>query len=76
MISKELIEEFKLIGIDYNRVDECTIREASLAYRRVAKVLHPDKVGPEATADDIAAATTAFQALGNAYESVITFLVN
>lgn len=75
MISKELIEEFKHIGIDEDRIDACTVRDASLAYRRIAKACHPDKCGPDATRADIEAATTAFQALGKAYEAVITFLV-
>ena len=76
MISKELLEVFKHIGIEEDRIDDCTVRDASLAYRRIAKTCHPDRCGPDATEAEITDATAAFQALGNAYEAVITFLVD
>ena len=76
ILSKELLEDFKRIGIKVTDVDECTVHDAAIAYRRTAKVLHPDKVGPNATADEILASTAAFQTLGKAYKSVINYLVD
>ena len=76
MISKDLSEAFKHIGIDENGVNGCTIHDASIAYRRTAKIVHPDRLGSEATQDDIARATAAFQTLGNAYKVVVKYLVD
>ena len=76
MLSKELLEDFKRIGIEDTAVDEYTVHDAAIAYRRTAKVIYPDKVGSDATADEIATATAALQALGKAYKSVINYLVD
>ena len=45
------------LGLETNVLDTVTVNEAKEAYRIMAKVTHPDKVGPEFT--------KAFQELGN-----------
>ena len=70
MLTDKIIKDFDAIGISENRIDGCTIQIAGSSYRKKARTLHPDKVGP-----DHPDTTAAFQLLGNAYRAVLEYLV-
>ena len=65
------MDQFKddliILEIDESKSEIVTIREVIKAYRKKAFRVHPDTSGYESTAD--------FQALSNAYESTLKYLV-
>ena len=68
----DLKEELKTLRLDERELNELTIREVIVSYRKLAKEVHPDRNGPE----NIAEKTAAFQKLNNAYESVLKYLIS
>ena len=61
-------EDLKTLEVDDNiNEDNVTTRDVHKAFRKKAKVIHPDKAGAESTAD--------FQDFKNAYERALQYLV-
>ena len=65
-------DQFKLdleyLDLNDMEIGSITIRDVIVAFRKKAHELHPDKAGP--------ASTAAFQDLSNAYQRILTFLVD
>ena len=62
LTNEELMKYLGVLGIVIQIGDICSVkhRDASIAFQRLAKVLHPDKAGPDSR--------EAFQKLRDAYE--------
>ena len=58
----------RILKLEGRTVEELTIREVILAYKRLVKSVHPDTSGYESKED--------FQELGNAYEKMLEIVVN
>ena len=65
---KQFQEDLKTLGIDIKCQQDLAIRDVITAFRKKAKLLHPDKVGDKYTAE--------FQDLKLAYERTLKFLVD
>ena len=63
----QFVEDLKTLDIDVNLKDSVTIRDVITAFRKKAKVTHPDKVGDQYTAE--------FQDIRLAYERALKYLV-
>ena len=63
----QFVEDLKILDIDVNLKDSVTIRDVITAFRKKAKVTHPDKVGDQYTAE--------FQDIRLAYERALKYLV-
>ena len=64
----QFIEDLKTLNVDIKLKDSVTIRDIINAYRKKAKIIHPDKAGSDFTAE--------FQDFNNAYERALKYLVN
>ena len=68
MENNNLKEDLVILGLEERLLEDARIGEVIKAYRRKARIVHPDKAGKESTA--------AFQKLNNAYERLLAYLVN
>ena len=57
MLSQEIIDHLKVLGIKEENYETLTMDDAVKAYRKLAMTVHPDKAGKEST--------DAFQNLNN-----------
>ena len=71
-VTKKDLESF---GIDAEKLDSLTIEEVKIAYRKLAKEVHPDKADP-ADKEQVAEYTAAFQEVGNSNQRILKFLID
>ena len=74
MASEELKNAFSYLGIGEDRIESASVREVIVAFRKLAKKMHPDKVGLEKVDKD--KATAAFQILSKNYQLALTYIVD
>ena len=67
--------DFVTLGMDAEKMESLTIKEARVAYHKAAKEMHPDKADPT-NLEEVARYTAAFQNVGNCYQRILMFLVN
>ena len=68
----DLKEELMTLRLEDRDLNDLTIREVIVSYRKIAKEVHPDRNEPEKKAEK----TAEFQVLNNAYEKVLKHLVD
>ena len=61
-------KQLRVLKLEGRTVEELSIREIILAYKRLAKSVHPDTSGYDSKED--------FQELANAYEKILEVVVN
>ena len=62
------------LGLDDSTLEMVSMRAVINAWRKKSKVVHPDKAGKEKEEQE--RATSEFQALSNAYQRLLKFLVD
>ena len=63
----QIDQDLQILKLEDRNIDELSIRDVILSYRKLAKKLHPDTSGYDSKED--------FQALGNAYERILEITV-
>ena len=66
--SETVKEDLKVLKLQDKVIENLSISEVIRAYRKLARFVHPDTSGYESTAD--------FQVLGNAYERLLSIVVD
>ena len=74
-MTNNLRKNCDILGISFESLDNISIRAVILAYKKEALKVHPDKLGEDATEEDVARATTAFQDLNNAYGMILNLVL-
>ena len=70
----QLREDLVTLGLDDSTLNTVSMKEVIHAWRKKSKVVHPDKAGKEKEEQE--RATAEFQALSNAYQRLLKFLVD
>ena len=65
---QEVKDDLKILKLEDKKIEDISIREVIIAYRNLARSVHPDTSGYDSKAD--------FQALANAYERILGVVVN
>ena len=67
-------DALSVLGIESDKLEQITAKDARIAYHRRALEVHPDKADPDKP-EQKAEFNAAFQALGNAYERILKYIV-
>ena len=73
-IDDQVMKDLATLRIDLDKVESLTVENAKAAYRKEARVIHPDKADPT-NAEQVKEFTSAFQELSNCYQRVLQYII-
>ena len=71
---EQIKKDLKTLGIDEDKLDTLTVKDARTAYHNTARKIHPDKTDQK---DDekVQKHTTEFKQVGSAYERILKYII-